>query len=326
MPVPVALIAGVAVSALASAVSGAMGASAQAEAYETLARATEAERREFQKAYDKAFGEGSYNHQMQSIGAKAAQSYYDIVNDPATWDRYVEGERSYAAPEKFSFTAQDLWDDPSYKTRLKEGLDSLGQSNVVNGLNLSGAALKATNDYAQEQASKEFGNAYDRAFRRYVDDRNSDYNAWKSQADQYYANLQKKMEGLGLISQQGVNANTAQAQALDALANRNASAIQQQATAQGAAGMANTQVGTSILDALSKGINMGMGLYASSNGATPTSTTAATPTPINTTPAAQYTLGQGLENGGQDFAGLFLNGWNPAVQTPSTGNLINMGA
>ncbi len=309
------LIAGIAVSTIASAISGAMGADAQREAYEKLARASEQERAEFRKAYDQAYGPGSYNAQMQSIGAKAGRQFYDALNDNAAWDKYINGERAYVAPQDFTFTEKDFTDDPSYRVRLKEGLDALDQSNVASGLNLSGAAVKATNDYAQDQASKEYGAAYDRAFRKYTDDRNFDYNAWKAQADQYYNNLLQKLSGLGQVSNQGVQAQGAQAQALDALANRNASAIQQQATAQGAAGMAGTSATTSVLDAIAKGLTTGAGLYASQAGATPTAATPASSSPTNT-----YTLSGAIDSGGQDFAKLFLNGWNPAV--PTTQNLV----
>jgi hypothetical protein len=309
------LIAGIAVSTIASAISGAMGANAQKEAYEKLARASEQERAEFKKAYDQAYGEGSYNQQMQRLGAQAGQQFYDAINDNAAWDRYVNGERAYVAPEDFSFTEKDFTDDPSYRVRLKEGLESLDQSNVASGLNLSGAAVKATNDYAQDQASKEFGAAYDRAFKRYTDDRNFDYNAWKSQADQYYNNLLQKLQGLGQVSSQGVQANSAQAQALQALANNNASSMQQQATAQGAANMAGTSATTSVLDAIAKGLTTGAGLYASQAGATPTAATPASSSPTNT-----YTLSGAIDSGGQDFAKLFLNGWNPAI--PTTQNLV----
>lgn len=315
-----ALIGGIAVSALISGISGYMGAKAQAEAYKTLARATEQERREFQKAYDQAFGSGSYNAQIQEIGAKAGKQYYSMLNDEDAWNRYIDGDRAYVAPQDFSFTEKDFTDDPSYKVRLKEGLDSLQQSYVAQGMGLSGPALDAINDYAQEQASKEYGNAYNRKFQQYTDDRNFDYNAWKSQADQYYQNLITKLQGLGQVSNQGVQANSAQAQALAALAGNNASAIQQQATANGAAGMANTQATTSVLDAISKAISMGAGLAASQSGATPNATTTASSTPTNTAQLYSTTLENGVNAGGQDFSRLFLNGWNPAV--PTTQNLI----
>ena len=306
------LIAGIAVSTLVSAISGYMGAKAQQEAYDKLAQASEQERAEFKAAYDQAYGPNSYNAQMQALGARAGNQFYNMVNDQQAWDRYVSGDRAYVAPQDFSFTEADFTDDPSYKVRLQQGIDSLDQSNVANGLNLSGAALRATNDYAQNEASKEFANAYNRAFQRYTDDRNFDFNAWQQEAKQYYANLQAQLNGLNNVSNQGVQAQNAQANALNALAGNNAAAIQQQATAQGAANMAATNQVTSILDAVAKGINTGAGLYASQMGATPSSTTQASSNPTNTTPTTQ----------GQDFSQLFMSGWNPSV--PTTQNFVGV--
>lgn len=310
-----AIIAGVAISTLISAISGYMGAQAQKEAYETLAQASAQERAEFQKAYDESFGPGTYNDQMQKLGAQAGQQFYDRINDNAAWDRYVSGDRAYVAPSDFSFTEKDFTDDPSYKVRLQHGLDSLDQSNVANGLNLSGAALRATNDYAQNEASKEFSNAYNRAFQRYTDDRNFDFNAWQQEAKQYYANLQAQLNGLNSVSNQGVQANQNQAQALGALAANNAASIQQQATAQGAADMAGTSGTTAILDAIAKGINTGAGLYASQAGATPTNLT-----PVSGTSSTVGVSSFRPTHG--DFESTFLSGWNTTTSTPSTNELV----
>lgn len=319
-----AMIAGIAVATLISAISGYMGAEAQAEAYDTLARASEKEREEFQKAYDQSFGPGTYNDQMQKLGAKSGQQFYDMVNDNEAWNRYVNGEKAYVSPQDFSFTEKDFTDDPSYKVRLKEGLDALEQSNVAQGLNLSSGAMERVNDYAQGQASKEFGAAYERAFKRYTDDRNFDFNAWQQEAQRYYDNLKAQLAGLGTVSGQGVAANTAQANALSALAGNNAAAIQQQATANAAGGLADASKTTSVLDSIAKGINTAVGAYAAGEGATASSTTPTASTPVNTTPVAQNTLEQGLNNGGKDFAELFLSGWNPEIHTPNTGNLIGV--
>lgn len=323
-----AMIAGVAVATLISAISGYMGAEAQEEAYNTLARASEEERREFQKAYDQSFGPGTYNDQMQKLGAKAGQQFYDMVNDAEAWNRYVNGDRAYQAPEDFSFTERDFTDDPSYKVRLQQGIDSLDQSNVASGLNLSGAALRATNDYAQDEASKEFGAAYNRAFQRYTDDRNFDFNAWQQEAQRYYDNLKAQLAGLGTVSGQGVAANTAQANALDALAGKNAAAIQQQATANAAGGLADASKTTSVLDSIAKGINTAVGAYAAGEGAaaTPVNTSVASATPSNTYTLAGNMNPVGSSQQGQDFASLFLEGWNPAVNTsiPTTQNLVGM--
>lgn len=65
--------------------------------------------------------------------------------------------------EKFTFNQ----DDPSYQFRLQEGLKALEKSAAAKGGLLSGGALKATNNYAQNVASTEYGNA----FNRFLDDR-----------------------------------------------------------------------------------------------------------------------------------------------------------
>lgn len=303
------LIAGIAVSSLVSAISGYMGAKAQKEAYETLANATAEEKAEFQKAYDESFGPGTYNAKMQELGQQAGQQYYDMVNDQDAWNRYLTGEKAYVAPQDFTFTEKDFTDDPSYKVRLAEGLAALDQSNVANGLNLSGAAQRATNDYAQEQASKEYSNAYNRSFQRYTDDRNFDFNAWKAEADRYYANLQAQLAGLGNVSNQGAMANQQQTAARTNLAGQNAAAIQQQTQAQAAADMAGTQQWTSVLDNIAKGINTGAGLYASQAGATPSATT-----PVKSNPNGTISISE------SDFADIINHGYAP--QAPSTGNLI----
>lgn len=303
------LIAGIAVSSLVSAISGYMGAKAQKEAYETLANATAEEKAEFQKAYDESFGPGTYNAKMQELGQQAGQQYYDMVNDQDAWNRYLTGEKAYVAPQDFTFTEKDFTDDPSYKVRLAEGLAALDQSNVANGLNLSGAAQRATNDYAQEQASKEYSNAYNRSFQRYTDDRNFDFNAWKAEADRYYANLQAQLAGLGNVSNQGAMANQQQTAARTNLAGQNAAAIQQQTQAQAAADMSGTQQWTSVLDNIAKGINTGAGLYASQAGATPSATT-----PVKSNPNGTISISE------SDFADIINNGYAP--QAPSTGNLI----
>ena len=301
------LIGGIAATTIASAISGYMGAEAQADAYDKLARATDEERRAFQAAYDQAFGAGSYNSKMQELGVQAGQTYYDKLNDQDAWDRYVNGERAYTAPQDFSFTAEDLYSDPSYEFRRKQGQDGLKQYYASQGLSMSGPAMKAAMEYDSNLASQEYANAYNRAFQRYTDDRNFDYNAWKSESQQYYQNLLNQLNGINTVAQRGADANVAQAQGLSALAGQQAAAAQQKATAQGAAGMAEASGASSILDALTKGMTMGLGVAASQAGATPTQATS----PSNT-----YTISGNMGNSGsQDFSELFLNGWNPATNT-----------
>lgn len=52
--------------------------------------------------------------------------------------------------------------DPSYQFRLNQGLDSVQSSAAAGGGLLSGATLKALNNYASDYASQEYGNAFNR--------------------------------------------------------------------------------------------------------------------------------------------------------------------
>lgn len=52
--------------------------------------------------------------------------------------------------------------DPSYQFRLNEGLGAVQQASANQGNLLSGATLKALNNYAQDYASQEYHNAYNR--------------------------------------------------------------------------------------------------------------------------------------------------------------------
>jgi hypothetical protein len=57
--------------------------------------------------------------------------------------------------------------DPGYKFRLSQGLDALQNSAAARGGLLSGGTAKAINDYAQNSASAEYGNVYNRALGQY---------------------------------------------------------------------------------------------------------------------------------------------------------------
>lgn len=60
------------------------------------------------------------------------------------------------------FNPGDLTSDPSYQFRLKQGQDALNATLAAQGMGQSGAAMKAAQDYGQQFASTEYGNAYDR--------------------------------------------------------------------------------------------------------------------------------------------------------------------
>ncbi len=67
-----------------------------------------------------------------------------------------------AMPEAFTGKV-DLTQDPGYAFRLSEGLKALDRTASASGNLLSGGALKAAQQYGQDLASQEYGNAYSRA-------------------------------------------------------------------------------------------------------------------------------------------------------------------
>lgn len=60
------------------------------------------------------------------------------------------------------FSMADYQADPGYAFRLAEGQKAIQRSQAARGGLLSGAAVKAANNYAQDSASAEFQNAYNR--------------------------------------------------------------------------------------------------------------------------------------------------------------------
>lgn len=61
-----------------------------------------------------------------------------------------------------TYTGQDAYSDPSYQFRLQQGQDAIQSSAAAKGGLLSGATLKALQDFGQQSASQEYGNAYNR--------------------------------------------------------------------------------------------------------------------------------------------------------------------
>ena len=95
--------------------------------------------------------------------------------------------RGFAAPENFSFTANDFNNnrDPGYGFRMSEGLKALDRSASARGGLLSGAALKGITRYGQDMASQEYGNSFNRALTGYNANRgaqDTQYNRLASQA------------------------------------------------------------------------------------------------------------------------------------------------
>jgi hypothetical protein len=101
-------------------------------------------------------------------------------------------------PGAFSFTNQQMYQDPGYAFRLAEGQKALDRSAAARGGLISGGALKAAGRYGQDMASQEYQNAYNRAL--------TGYNTDVARENQLY-NRQAALAGIG----QTATSQTAQA-------------------------------------------------------------------------------------------------------------------
>jgi len=100
-------------------------------------------------------------------------------------------------PGAFSFTNQEMYQDPGYAFRLSEGQKALDRSAAARGGLISGGALKAATRFGQDMGSQEYQNAYNRAL--------TGYNTGVTSENQLY-NRQAGLAGIGQTSANLVNA------------------------------------------------------------------------------------------------------------------------
>lgn len=120
---------------------------------------------------------GDFNPQFQGYGGPMSvgnvnpsyQGYGGPMSSGQQAPQYQQygGPSQYQAqarPERMAATAENvnMFMDPGYKFRLDQGLGAIQSSAAAKGLLGSSATLQGINDYAQNAASQEFGNAYGR--------------------------------------------------------------------------------------------------------------------------------------------------------------------
>jgi len=134
--------------------------------------------------------------------------------------------------QKFSYTGEDLFDDPSYQFRLDQGQKALDRQGAASGRFLSGAQLTAASNYNQGAASQEFQNAYSRALGTFGTNEGNRFNAYQANFNNS-VNPLLSLAGAATLGSQNLGASGA-ATAAQIGANTTANA-----NAQGAAGIAN---------------------------------------------------------------------------------------
>lgn len=146
-------------------------------------------------------------------------------------------------PEKFSYTGEDLYNDPSYQFRLSQGQKALDRQGAASGRFLSGSQLQAASNYNQGAASQEFQNAYSRALGTFGTNEGNRSNAFSmnegNRFNAYQANFNNAVNPLLSLA----GAATLGSQNLGAAGASSAAQIGANTTAnanaQGAAGIAN---------------------------------------------------------------------------------------
>jgi hypothetical protein len=127
----------------------------------------------------------------------------------------LKGYQDFNAP-----TGVNEQNDPGYQFRLQQGQQALQNSAAARGGLLTGGTAKALNDYAQNSASQEYGNVYNRALQGYQTNAN---NFYTNQANTY-----GRLAGLG---QQGLQAGSTLGSLLQS-GSQNINSINQGATNQ----------------------------------------------------------------------------------------------
>lgn len=100
------------------------------------------------------------------------------ITGPSALQTYTAPQQfSYSpmqTPDRFSapsnFVAPNMIDDPGYQIRLQRGLDAMTNTALAKGTARGGDTLKAMGDYAQDSASQEYQNTWNRAFQAHNQD------------------------------------------------------------------------------------------------------------------------------------------------------------
>jgi hypothetical protein len=179
------------------------------------------------------------------IGPPGSPSQVDEAGLSSAIDRYYQEQdelrrqaesdptygsllRPYRDGEEFSFTGEDLENEPGYKFGLDQGTQGINRAQAARGKFLSGAAMKELDRYTQDYAGTKFNDAFGRAQSTW----NTNLGAYNGNRDRVY-NFLSGVSTLGQNSAARVGAGSQQAAgsaADNALAAGNAGAAADVAT------------------------------------------------------------------------------------------------
>lgn len=99
-------------------------------------------------------------------------------------------DKTFTAP-----TQDEATNTPGFQFRLGEGIKALQRSAASRGTLLTGGTLKDLTNYAQNEASTEYGNVYNRKFNEYADERD---NWYKNQGMAYDSARTNRMDDFNI--------------------------------------------------------------------------------------------------------------------------------
>lgn len=156
--------------------------------------------------------------------------------------------------KQFDASQVDVKQDPGYQFRMSEGVNALDASAAARGRLLSGAQQKGVTNYAQNLASQEYGNAYNRA----LTENNMQYGR---QVDQYNRSANQKANQynmLASLSQTGQASAAGQAGAAGNLAVQSTNTLSNLGSAQAQSAYNVGQANAGAYQGMAQSANQGI--------------------------------------------------------------------
>jgi hypothetical protein len=174
----------------------------------------------------------------------ARQAQIDAAKNDPNYGRLAQQfQFDTYTPDKFSYTGEDLYKDPSYQFRLEQGQKALDRQGAAAGRFLSGRQLQASSNYNQGAASQEFQNAYSRALGTFSTNEGNRSNAFNTNQgnrfNAYQANFNNSVNPLLALSGAATLGSQNLGSAGAAYAGQVGNNLTNQANATGAAGIAS---------------------------------------------------------------------------------------
>jgi hypothetical protein len=108
-----------------------------------------------------AMFENSQAQDANRSGMDASLGYLDKIRSDVA-PMFQTGSNIFQMLSDPNALMKNFYTSPDYQWRMQQGMNGVNTNKAVNGLLRSGGAIKASSDYASNQASQEFGNYWNR--------------------------------------------------------------------------------------------------------------------------------------------------------------------